>query len=1230
MALDYRSNTFRETYKTLEEISKQGQLTPDVARQIVQEKGIDVNEFKAANKKFDAFKQQPRIKAMLDRGIDPTEPTIIDQIFLAPTRMIGKIAEGVVNLTDAGTKAVLEEDTYDRLKKTLDEYIPEEVEQAANAFTDPYHGEGILGATSKITGDIGSYVLGTKKVVDLANIALKSGTIAPRLANMVNKMGRKTKLATKGGAYGLAGAVGTTIVEDPRQNSVDYVYALLSDNPDALKRLEAYSNDPTNPELSDYFNALLKNIAVEVPLVVGFAGLGSLIPALAQKHKGKISNKINSVSTRLNTITEPIGKTKIGRKAKQYLTSRRGTDDETLARVIEREAGAGSAMKIVQGYANDLETSIKNNLTNQIKTNPNYVEDVVDQALKGNEDAKILLQSQSPETAKIVDDMRLELNKVQKELSRSTGTSSNLSLTIDNSLGTYMNRSYEVFDNPEYKKEIQKRVSSRMNGLDREGKIGDRVVDNAAAFIARQNNVSIDDPLVQLELEKLVGTTTTDKNAFYDFMEDIANKQAIYNKAKPLTKRKDVPLEIRDLFGEVKDPVKNFSKTYEKLATLNAENKFLEDMAITLERKFQQRVDEIMEANPNLIRGQAELRAKETMVDTSEVGSNALNAIVGKGPLSSGAIKNPLQGVYADEEYLKIMKDGLNPTFNSKLLNWLVAAKGISQKVKTVYNPATHGKNIVGNYAMLGANGMLPTGESASVALQSVLSTLGKKSNADLGKRLALYNRLGITNSNLGLGEIRKNMQVAAKDIDGWMDNISTGKAARKYAKKGDEYITNLYQAEDDYFKIVHFEKTKDYLSKAYPDIPEEEIIQMAAQRTRDMMPNYNLVPTAVKALRVTPVGDFVSFPAEMTRISKNLAKYTMKDLTSGNNVLQKEGAKRLGGMTIVGSAPAIAAAGSRALYNIDEEQAQALDMVGPAYEINQDKIYLSPINKDKNNHWGVDYVNVGAWDPFSYLKSFAKNSHDLIMMGTGMDSEKTNYEFNKTATALIDQTISPFLGPSMLTEAVLDLARGRDYSEEPTLKGKLQKLGRGVIDIADPGFYKWWERRQDYERSGMTDYYSTIPESATELEALLGLKTQRADLSTGMRFNFNPEFNNVYNSQKQMNKVFQIPNATEDEIMDKFKDAQRVRLKGFKNTRDMLKLYKTLGLDMTDIINGLTMDDRRNFSQFKAEIISGADENIFIPFMPKETPEIAINQAPVPWNRMIRGYEMLNGKGLD
>ena len=46
------------------------------------------------------------------------------------------------------------------------------------------------------------------------------------------------------------------------------------------------------------------------------------------------------------------------------------------------------------------------------------------------------------------------------------------------------------------------------------------------------------------------------------------------------------------------------------------------------------------------------------------------------------------------------------------------------------------------------------------------------------------------------------------------------------------------------------------------------------------MMPNYNLVPKAIKSLRAMPVGNFVAFPAEMVRNSYNLAKYAWKDIS--------------------------------------------------------------------------------------------------------------------------------------------------------------------------------------------------------------------------------------------------------------------------------------------------------------------------------------------------------------
>ena len=68
------------------------------------------------------------------------------------------------------------------------------------------------------------------------------------------------------------------------------------------------------------------------------------------------------------------------------------------------------------------------------------------------------------------------------------------------------------------------------------------------------------------------------------------------------------------------------------------------------------------------------------------------------------------------------------------------------------------------------------------------------------------------------------------------------------------------------------------------PDIPERELEELAAARTRDLMPNYALVPKAVKFLRRSPLSDFAAWPAEITRVSKNLLKYTWDDW-SGNTV---------------------------------------------------------------------------------------------------------------------------------------------------------------------------------------------------------------------------------------------------------------------------------------------------------------------------------------------------------
>lgn len=213
---------------------------------------------------------------------------------------------------------------------------------------------------------------------------------------------------------------------------------------------------------------------------------------------------------------------------------------------------------------------------------------------------------------------------------------------------------------------------------------------------------------------------------------------------------------------------------------------------------------------------------------------------------------------------------------------------------------------------------------------------------------------------------------------------------------------------------MLHFNKTKDYLRKAFPDIDEKELMEMAAQRTRDLMPNYNLVNNALKYARRMPVGDFISFPAEMVRITKNLAKYTFNDIKSGNPALRKEGLKRLGGMTAAGVGGDIAVSHSMNVMGISEDQAKAIDKIGPEYERGVPKIFTSPIKKDKNGRVSIDYLSLGPIDPFEYIKYFARATNTALLSG------EDEVDWGILGMGVMDKTLKPFFAPSMITEGLL------------------------------------------------------------------------------------------------------------------------------------------------------------------------------------------------------------------
>lgn len=1251
MAISFRSQTFQDTKSYLDSLAEAGELTKENVDDKIREAGVDPKEYR------DAFSE-------FSDAVDDGETD-----FTGRGMALGRVAGRVVGETVDSVEDVI--NAFTGADVDFGEFVPEALKEYSSEIFDPYHGSGAYGQGEKLVGEIGSYFIPATGAVKFTNLGVKGlkaispGTRAA-ITNAKRRAGRRGRKASKVAGYGAAGAFGTTVIEDPRDNLFDM---LLQDEEgeEALKRLE---QDPEDPTAVDYLDAFVKNAAIEIP--AAFA-LG--LPAYLRK------------AYKVRQASRPKEKVSFLGKLNSNISSRMGTDDKTLSSIIKRHGAAKAAVLRADGLAKDLDRSIKkevSNYTPEIEAKLNNALQFSDEGLVnaetflqraqateqrlinkvntsiGREQTKAqkrldkfreeqLIPAQNalnsirrnqvdydeisqiaPETRVILDEMRSNIDDLSSYVENNV-VRGKLKARIGGNKGFYLNRSYEAFDNPQFAKELEERMV-RFNQGER-----DDVIEGVQQYLLQSG---IDPDKVPEVLESLLPVTKDDTADIFSFLSDRGIGGGI-GTSRVLSKRGDIPEPLRAMWGEVTDPRKNYVKTFEKLATIKAEDQFLRELAQDLVAKGVASTDKSMVNN----------------IDLGSVAATRLNKILGRGKVENKQVTNPLEGVYIDPVYAKAIAEGLEenaPT--SGMLKTFMLAKGATQTAKTVFSPATHGRNLMGNIIMLGANGIVPGFKSSGKSLEQVASRLAGKNNKELADAAARYAELGITDSGIGVNLIRRNLNAFTDGGQSWMDKT----ALTRGTKNVNTFLTNLYQAEDDMFKIIHFEKTLDYMKKAFPDKPLSEIEEMAAQRTRDMMPNYSLVPRFVKNLRGAPVGDFIAFPAEMIRTTKNLVKYTIDDLASGNKELQKAGAKRLAGLTAAGIGGDALSAHSRQYFGITDDQEDAINNVVPSYEAFQDRIYMSGINKDKMGKSGVNYVNLGPLDPYSYLKAGAKAAHSMIA-----DGSLNEAELNKLGAVLLDNQLGPFLEPSMITKSLIDLASGKKYLDEPTMMGKIQKAAAIAVDPFVPGVANYLKKRYQYEQTKadsskivspfVFDFGEgkNLPEGITPasftisgydqtfggdvgLPAFFGVRNQRLDLTGGMKFAINPTLTKIRNSDRKVQQLIADPtlysDADADTLYNAYVDTQRQRLSGFQELKSLADSYRALfGDDFSkEIVKGMKLRGEKKVPEDVFRNLNLASSNYFIPSLPQFGPSERMTFAPIPYQRIFKLRDILDGTQIE
>jgi len=1174
MPVSIESKAFQDTLSEMLTLSDNPDFKGNIKLQdqFLTAKGFDPTEFMAAVDQYqtevDAGRTDFRPKSA--PILPGTSISLPDPVVRAAGRAFGEVGKGIDNLGNA----FLGIDISDQIKAAstavLGKELTDDLARQVQQTFDPYHGDTVTGDIEDIGGQIAGFIMPSTLALKGINMGTKALAGSGKALNPLKTYVTNNKIlgskAAKYGALGVGAAAMETALTDYEQEFADKI--LESD--DAIKMLENSMKEDSIVSTED----VLKNFATNLGYEAAFAGIiGSAIG--------------------LPKLTKYLlGKSKTGEKVMylggKYFGSRGGTDDITLNSTIKRNNAAEKAATEANGLANDLARSVK-------KNKDDY--ESVDALLKGNTPSTVV----SAQTTDIVSKMRNNIDTLSRELGNNV-FKGNLSASINKNLGTYLTRSYKFFDDGKYAQKITKAADKYLSGLGTGARINrsdeaTKLVDDAFQYL-RSQNPNVPDAKLKEMFNNLI---TPDKGG-KDLTNGFFN---IVSSAKVGKQRQDIPKDIRALWGEVKDPRQSYINTYTKLSELKAENTFVREIT-----------DNLLQNNKIISKSNLPAGG-EGFTQLNNILYDRASSIFSR-EAAEKYLKNPVsKDLYISNDYADFLKDSTANSTIEGILKYWGAAKGITQAAKTVYNPATHGRNFVGNMIFMGANGMNPI-PTKSKAVQATAARILDYSNEELGKYIGKMIGYGLADSSITYGMIKDNLKRFKNE-----NSLIKGLKDKRISKVAGTF-QRLYEGEDFVFKATHFEKTKDYLRRAFPNKSIDEIEQMAAQRTRDLLPNYNLVPKAIKSLRYSPIGDFAAFPAESIRVSKNLFKYTIDDLLSGNKALQSEAFKRAAGMTAFGAVlPEAIENYTASAQGITDEQRQSIDLTIQPYRRFGNKAYLSPIKDNKAGGKEVDYIALGPFDPFEPLKIAVKGLHGTLLAGE--ESEINSKQKDKIALAAAEQFLSPFMGKSMLTEALLKAGEGREYSRDQfndrTMLGHLARIFDipentitvGAANIAstfEPGFLAELRRRDIYEKATekdpdlvLSNYYTRLPEP--DLKNFLGFGTSKFDITSSIRQNISPLVREIQQgSSKFTDRASErnLPrNVNQEQLEKMFKDDLVQHSDKSLLLKGILNLYDRLGIDNEQIRRGLTRFDAEGFAGIPTDkilqTVQNSRDNFYVPF---------------------------------
>ena len=658
---------------------------------------------------------------------------------------------------------------------------------------------------------------------------------------------------------------------------------------------------------------------------------------------------------------------------------------------------------------------IAKRLNNMLKGQPDSVYDEVNKLMRG-EKADL-----PKKIALIATSMRNHIDSLSEKLVMSGAVESEgAAANIMNNIGTYMNRSYRLFDDKNYADNISEEVILEAKEFLKAQELNRIIKESAKENITPQEYVKKQKGGKNFTVEQYIDAKA-DQSVRRIIKKDEADAfvSAVSNEAKKDTKifkeRKEIPPEIRALMGEYTDAAYNYVMSVGKVKAIIETQKYLDKLKDIGDGVFL-----FEEGDPRIPAGYTKI-ASET--------NQALA---------------PLNGYYAPKELVEQMTSGpINITGSKFWQNaFEVYMKGIGsvKYTKTILSVGTHAKNVLGNAYFMAQNGYFNP-KDYNEAFKVLKNEFKNLDNEQLNKKLDEYIKAGIINQGVSLREVQGLLE-GDQDFDVKIEQRTAKKSEnkiKKAAKNLGKNLEELYQAEDDLFKIVSYENEKrDYakieFDKKYEELSEKEkakIDSKVSEIVKNILPNYSRLGNISKLLRVAPVATFISFQLEAYRTAFNTTDLALKEVKSKNPRERKKGSKRLA--SLIGfqalKYSALSALGNALLGDDDDDEEEgkvqetiegALGISKPSTGVMDARPFLpfwsknSDILITKAGDGEFSYIDMTASDPYGGLSKVVRAFQRGETIEQGILSAAK-------------ELISPIISTDILSGTIASLARNED-----------------------------------------------------------------------------------------------------------------------------------------------------------------------------------------------------------